>query len=108
MGTQTQYAVRTMSTDTTRSVLFPSALPHSYLQHSNKLCCTVLFTPVSYQQYSSTEAANWRGQGPVLPVPCRCNAAVLPACFYQVWGLRQAASQKNKKILIHRQKVSLK
>lgn len=48
-----------------------SPLPPSlYLQPHNEPCCTVLFTPASYQWFGSTEAANWRGQATVLPVPC--------------------------------------
>lgn len=100
--TQTQYAVRTMSTDTTRS-LIPHSLPCTlYLQRYNELCCTVLFTPTSYQQYSSTEAANWRGQATVLPVPCSGVGVYrhAPSTFLsrlgKSLGLRQAASQNNK------------
>lgn len=48
----------------------PSLPASLYLQRYNEPCCTVLFTPASYQWYSSTETANWRGQATVLPVPC--------------------------------------
>lgn len=84
------------------SLSSPSSLLTSlHLQPYNEPCCTVLFTPASYQWYSSTEAANWRGQTTVLPVPCSGVGVYrhAPSTFIsrrrERLGLCQAASQNN-------------
>lgn len=122
--TQTQHTVRTMSTDTTRPLCLsvsspslslppsvsPSLPPRLYAERNNEPCCTVLFTPASYQCYSSTQAANWKGQATVLPVPCVSEVGVYhhaPSTFLsrlwekKNWASSWLPSQNNKNIRVH-------